>query len=176
MAATAEQQQKESRSCCCVCDEADQLMEGLCALFYSFNLLDSFRSAAHGPSLPRYCSVCSTICRYFLQGACAFGDKCRFSHNKESSDEPSNVSFDHSCSCATATMHDHRSVSSSVWTWHCVPHEVQHKHSPTCTPALGPSQPCALLQLTSCWNVLCVIDAGLPVLSRWLRLWLGLRL
>lgn len=32
----------------------------------------------------------SVLCRYYLQGACAFGDKCRFSHSKEQ-DEPSQV-------------------------------------------------------------------------------------
>jgi hypothetical protein len=34
--------------------------------------------------------LCSVLCRYYLQGACAFGDKCRFSHSKEQ-DEPSQV-------------------------------------------------------------------------------------
>lgn len=32
----------------------------------------------------------NVLCRYYLQGACAFGDKCRFSHNKQQ-DEPSQV-------------------------------------------------------------------------------------
>lgn len=34
----------------------------------------------------------SVLCRYYLQGACAFGDKCRFSHNKQQ-DEPSQVTY-----------------------------------------------------------------------------------
>lgn len=46
---------------------------------------------ARTPPLPRLLPLAprSTLCRYYLQGACAFGDKCRFSHNR--SDEPSQV-------------------------------------------------------------------------------------
>lgn len=33
--------------------------------------------------------MCSVLCKYFMNGACAFGDQCRFSHNRH--DEPTQV-------------------------------------------------------------------------------------
>lgn len=113
---------------------------------------------------------CSVLCRYYAQGACAFGDKCRFSHNKEQ-DEPSQVCLllSDSCSAFVPLLSAHRvvpqavavtvTVSSCVIAHSATTSFIPHMSIPLryCDHFVIP--PCILYADAQCWLLLALCSA-----------------